>query len=108
METEKKKSRGWSKNNSINGRHRKDERRTAALARKAISDKLTPQQKLAKLDKMGAEAARERARLNALIEKAKSLAEISPEKVAEKVAKKKERTEKAALQHAAQMQGKKE
>ena len=106
MENEQKHGRGWTKNNSINGASRKDERRKSAMARKAISDKLSPQQKLDKLDKNHCEATRERFRLHGLIAAQKSLAEKSEATVAAKVQKKRERTEKAAKEHAAALQGK--
>ncbi len=53
----------------------KDSRKQGHEERKAVSDKQTPQQRLAVLDERGFAAKKERARLQALIEKASKKSE---------------------------------
>jgi hypothetical protein len=53
--------------NTSNFPRRKEEKRLQAAERQAASDKLSPQQKLQALDKLGFRAERQRARIQSLI-----------------------------------------
>lgn len=99
--SETKHGRGWNRYATVNGHSGKALRRESAMKRQAATAKLTPQQKLDRLDKIGVSAVRERARLQKKIDAGISRAENT-----EKVEKKKQRTQKAAEEHAAAIQGK--
>jgi hypothetical protein len=90
--------RGLTKNNAVNGRVRKTERREQSLARKAEFDKLSLKEKLARLPEGGAN--RQRARYLALLAK-----QEEAKKEGEKQKRKKERTQEAAAQYAEQLKG---